>query len=109
MGNRAGSIPALGTINNNKGQAGDLNIRYHSEQAKCPESNQKEVYAMIIVPVKEGENIERAIKKFKRKFDKTGVVKELRRRQQFDKPSELKRIKMAHAKYVQSLHAHDDM
>ena len=51
----------------------------------------------------------RAIKKFKRKFDKTGVVKELRRRQQFDKPSELKRIKMAHAKYVQSLHAHDDM
>ena len=58
---------------------------------------------------KEGENIERAIKKFKRKFDKTGVVKELRRRQQFDKPSELKRVKMAHAKYVQSLHAHDDM
>ena len=69
----------------------------------------KEVYVMIIVQVKEGENIERAIKKFKRKFDKTGVVKELRRRQQFDKPSELKRIKMAHAKYVQSLHAHDDM
>ena len=56
---------------------------------------------MIIVPVKEGENIERAIKKFKRKFDKTGG-------QQFDKPSELKRVKMAHAKYVQSLHAHDD-
>ena len=70
---------------------------------------QEEVNAMIIVPVKEGENIERAIKKFKRKFDKTGVVKELRRRQQFDKPSELKRVKMAHAKYVQSLHAHDDM
>ena len=83
MGNRAGSIPALGT--------------------------RKEVNAMIIVPVKEGENIERAIKKFKRKFDKTGVIKELRRRQQFNKPSEVKRVKMAHAKYVQSLHAHDDM
>ena len=41
---------------------------------------------MIIVPVKEGENIEKALKKFKRKFEKTGVVKELRRRQQFDKP-----------------------
>ncbi len=40
---------------------------------------------MIIVPVKEGENIEKALKKFKRKFEKTGVVKELRRRQQFDK------------------------
>lgn len=42
---------------------------------------------MIIVPVKDGENIERALKKFKRKFEKTGVVKELRSRQQFDKPS----------------------
>ena len=31
---------------------------------------------MIVVPVKEGENIERALKKFKRKFEKTGVVKE---------------------------------
>ena len=62
---------------------------------------------MIIVPVKEGENIERAIKKFKRKFDKTGVVKELRRRQQFSKTSEIKREKMMHAIYVQSLHAHD--
>ena len=50
---------------------------------------------MIIVPVKEGENIERALKKFKRKFEKTGVVKELRARQQFDKPSVLKRLKMA--------------
>ena len=32
---------------------------------------------MIVVPVKEGENIEKALKKFKRKFEKTGVVKEL--------------------------------
>ena len=40
---------------------------------------------MIVVPVKEGENIERALKKFKKKnLKKTGVVKELRRRQQFD-------------------------
>ena len=58
---------------------------------------------MIIVPVKEGENIERAVKKFKRKFEKTGVVKELRSRQQFNKPSVLKRLKMEHAIYVQKL------
>ena len=58
---------------------------------------------MIIVPVKEGENIERALKKFKRKFEKTGVVKELRARQQFDKPSVLKRLKMERAVYVQQL------
>ena len=58
---------------------------------------------MIIVPVKDGENIERALKKFKRKFEKTGVVKELRRRQQYDKPSVLKRLKMERAIYVQKL------
>lgn len=28
---------------------------------------------MIIVPLKEGENIERALKKFKRKFEKTNA------------------------------------
>lgn len=59
--------------------------------------------SMIIVPVKDGENIERALKKFKRKFEKTGVVKELRSRQQFDKPSVKRRLKMERAIYVQHL------
>ena len=63
---------------------------------------------MIIVPVKDGENIERALKKFKRKFDKTGIVKELRARQQYDKPSVLKRLKMEHAIYVQQLRANEE-
>ena len=58
---------------------------------------------MIVVPVKEGENIERALKRFKRKFERTGVVKELRARQQFDKPSVLKRLAKEHAVYVQKL------
>lgn len=58
---------------------------------------------MIIVPVKEGENIERALKKFKRKFERTGVVKELRRRQAFQKPSVTNRKKMVKAIYVQQL------
>ena len=58
---------------------------------------------MIIVPVKDGENIERSLKKFKRKFEKTGVVKELRSRQQFDKPSVKRRLKMERAIYVQHL------
>ncbi len=60
---------------------------------------------MIVVPVKEGENIERALKKFKRKFEKTGVVKELRSRQQFNKPSVVRRLNMEHAIYVQKLNA----
>ena len=58
---------------------------------------------MIVVPVKEGENIERALKKFKRKFEKTGVVKELRRRQQFDKPSVVNRLAKERAIYVQKM------
>ena len=63
---------------------------------------------MIIVPVKDGENIERALKKFKRKFEKTGTVKELRRRQQYNKPSVLKRLKMEHAIYVQKLRQNEE-
>ncbi len=58
---------------------------------------------MIIVPLKEGENIEKALKKFKRKYEKTGVVKELRRRQAFEKPSVVNRKQKIHAVYVQKL------
>ena len=58
---------------------------------------------MIIVQVKECEKIEKALKKFKRKFEKTGVVKELRARQQFDKPSVINRLKKERAVYVQKL------
>ena len=64
---------------------------------------------MIIVPVKEGENIERALKKFKRKYEKTGVVKELRKRQQYNKPSVLKRLEMQHAIYVQKLRQAEEL
>jgi small subunit ribosomal protein S21 len=63
---------------------------------------------MIVVPVKEGENIEKALKKFKRKFERTGIVKELRHRQQFDKPSVVKRLKKEHAVYVQKLNTVED-
>ena len=63
---------------------------------------------MIIVPVKEGENIEKALKKFKRKFEKTGVVKELRNRQAFEKPSVTNRKKMLRAIYIQKLQQIED-
>lgn len=58
---------------------------------------------MIIVPVKEGENIEKALKNFKRKFERTGILKELRSRQAFEKPSVTNRKKMMKAVYVQQL------
>jgi len=58
---------------------------------------------MIIVPVKEGENIERSLKKFKRKFEKTGVIRELRARQAFIKPSVRRREEVKKAIYVQHM------
>ena len=58
---------------------------------------------MIVVPVKEGETIERALKKLKRKFEKTGVVRELRASQKFTKPSVIKREQKLKAIYVQQL------
>ena len=58
---------------------------------------------MIIVPIKEGENIEKSLKKLKRKFEKTGVVKELRDRQKFTKPSVKKRDQKIKAIYIQKL------
>jgi small subunit ribosomal protein S21 len=58
---------------------------------------------MIVIPVKEGENIDRALKKFKRKFEKTGVIKELRSRQVFKKPSVVNREQKIKAVYIQQL------
>jgi small subunit ribosomal protein S21 len=63
---------------------------------------------MIIVQLKEGENIERALKKFKRKYEKTGVVKELRSRQAFTKPSIEKRKRKQHAVYVQQMQQNEE-
>lgn len=60
---------------------------------------------MIIVPVKEGENIERALKKLKRKFEKTGVVRELRERQKYTKPSVIKREQKIKAVYKNRMQA----
>lgn len=60
---------------------------------------------MLIVQVKEGESIEKALKKFKKKFEKTGVVKELRERQKFTKPSVVRRQEIINARYIQKLQA----
>ena len=42
---------------------------------------------MLIVAIKENDSIDKALKKFKKKFEKTGVIRELRSRQGFEKPS----------------------
>ncbi|MDR1170582.1 MAG: 30S ribosomal protein S21 [Prevotellaceae bacterium] len=62
---------------------------------------------MIIVPIKEGENIERALKKFKRKFEKTGTLRELRARKNFTKKSVVRRDEIKSAVYRQKLRSED--
>ena len=58
---------------------------------------------MLIINVKENESIERVLKRFKKKFEKTGVLKELRRRTHFTKPSVLRREEVIKARYIQHL------
>ena len=63
---------------------------------------------MIVVPLIEGESIERALKRFKKKFEKTGVIRELRSRQAYTKPSVVKRKERMHAVYVQHLQQEEE-
>lgn len=58
---------------------------------------------MLIVPIKEGESIEKALKKYKKKFEKTGVVRELRARSQFTKNSVVRREEIIKAAYIENL------
>tara|TARA_Y100000766_G_C18312455_1_gene321626 strand:- start:23 stop:211 length:189 start_codon:yes stop_codon:yes gene_type:complete len=60
---------------------------------------------MLQIPVKEGESIERALKKYKKKFERTRVLKELRERKQFIKKSVVKRQQVIKAQYVEKLKA----
>ncbi len=56
---------------------------------------------MIVINVKENESIDKALKRFKKKFEKTGVLRELRSRTAFEKPSVKRRNEVIKAKYRQ--------
>jgi small subunit ribosomal protein S21 len=58
---------------------------------------------MLIINVKESDSLEKALKKYKKKFEKTGVVKELRARQSFEKPCITKRMQKIRAAYRQKM------
>ena len=63
---------------------------------------------MLIIPVKDGENIDRALKRFKRKFDRTKTMKQLRSRKQFTKPSVSNREQNQKAQYVQRMRTREE-
>lgn len=54
---------------------------------------------MLIINVKEDESIDRALKRYKRKFISTGTLKELRNRKHFEKPSVVRRNEILNAEY----------
>lgn len=63
---------------------------------------------MLIIPVKDGENIDRALKRFKRKFDRTKTMKALRERKEFKKPSVVRRKQVQKAKYIQNIRTNEE-
>lgn len=67
------------------------------------------VSAMLIIPIKDGESIDKALKRYKRKFDRTGVVRELRERQHFTKPSVRRRSEIQRAQYIQHLRDQEEV
>jgi len=52
---------------------------------------------MLIIEVKDGESIDRALRRYKRKVRDTQILKELRRRKEYTKPSVQKRNKVLKA------------
>ncbi|NCT16845.1 MAG: 30S ribosomal protein S21 [Flavobacteriaceae bacterium CG_4_8_14_3_um_filter_34_10] len=58
---------------------------------------------MLIVKVQDGENIERALKRFKRKYRDTKVLQKVRENQQFTKKSVERRKEVGKAAYIQNL------
>jgi small subunit ribosomal protein S21 len=64
---------------------------------------------MLIIKIKEGENIDRALKRYKRKFSNTKTMKSLRDRKNFTKPSVAKRAQNIKASYVQGLRTKEEV
>jgi len=58
---------------------------------------------MITIKIKENESIERALKRFKKKFQNVGILQELRNRKAYVKPSVSRRKEVIKAAYIQHL------
>lgn len=58
---------------------------------------------MLIIDSKDCENIDKALKKYKKKFEKSKVLLQLRERQAFKKPSVRRRMEVLKAVYKQNI------
>ena len=53
---------------------------------------------MSEVKIRKGETIDKALRRLKKKLDREGIMREIRARRHFEKPSERKRRKSARAR-----------
>lgn len=58
---------------------------------------------MLIIDSKDCENIDKALKKYKKKYEKARILNQLRDRQSFTKPSVRRRTQVLKAVYKQQL------
>lgn len=58
---------------------------------------------MLIIDSKDCENIDKALKKYKKKFEKAKILLQLRERQSFTKPSVRRRTEVLKAIYKQQI------
>jgi len=63
---------------------------------------------MLIIDAREQDSIDRALKVYKKKYEKAGIVKQLRARQAFTLPSVKKRFTKLHAVYIEQLRKSED-
>lgn len=63
---------------------------------------------MLIIEIKDNDTVDKALRRYKKKFEKTGVLKQLRRRKQFTKPSVTRRTEVLKAVYVQETYGPKD-
>jgi len=70
---------------------------------------EKKPFTMIKIEIKEAENIERALKRYKRKHRNVKIMQLLRERQYFTKPSVVKRRQVQKASYIQGLRDAEDI
>jgi len=67
------------------------------------------VITLVGIILSDNENIDRALKRFKKKYERSGVLKEFKKRQYFVKPSmenRLERIKAKRRAYKESRRDH---
>ena len=63
---------------------------------------------MLIIDARDSDSIDKALKKYKKKFERAGVLKEIRSRQAYTKPSVRRRTEVLKAAYRQTMMIKND-